>query len=112
MKFPNIAPEARGPLDEWHRLGCLPAKTYDFHSDPGHGWIAVQRDELATLGLLDQISHYSYMQGPLAFLEEDDDASKFFAAKRSRGEPVDTIDQYEEESFVRSLPPYAPNLPR
>ena len=57
----------------------------NFYSDPGHGWLAVPLPLLARLGLLDQISHYSYMRGMLAHLEEDCDASLFLARARAAG---------------------------
>lgn len=50
-------------------------KTFDFISDPGHGWIKCKKDLLNTLGIADKISGYSYMLGDYAYLEEDCDAS-------------------------------------
>lgn len=49
----------------------------NFYEDPGHGWLAVPLPLLDRLGLIDQISHYSYMRGMLAHLEEDCDLSLF-----------------------------------
>ena len=51
-----------------------------FYSDPGHGWLAVPLELLDRLQLLDRVSHYSYLRGRLAHLEEDCDASLFLAA--------------------------------
>jgi len=52
-------------------------KFYKFYSDAGHGWVAVKRQELADLGILNQISSYSYQKGKTVYLEEDCDASLF-----------------------------------
>lgn len=54
-----------------------------FYSDPGHGWFAVKRAELQRLGILSQISPWSYQRGQTVYLEEDCDASVYFAAYRA-----------------------------
>lgn len=54
-----------------------------FYSDPGHGWFAVKRAELTRLGILAQISPWSYQRGHTVYLEEDCDASVYFAAYRA-----------------------------
>ena len=53
-------------------------KTYIFHSDSGHGWLAVKRNELTELNITEKISHYSYQKGNTVYLEEDRDATLFF----------------------------------
>ena len=55
-------------------------KVYVFHSDPGHGWLAVKEKELEALGLLEKVSGYSYIKGKTVYLEEDCDAALFFNA--------------------------------
>ena len=50
-------------------------KFYKFYSDAGHGWVAVKRQELADLGILDKVSGYSYQKGKTVYLEEDCDAT-------------------------------------
>ena len=57
----------------------------NFYEDPGHGWLAVPLPLLDRLGLLDQITTYSYMRGMLAHLEEDCDASLFLKTARDAG---------------------------
>ena len=57
----------------------------NFYSDPGHGWLAVPLLLIQRLGLLDQITSYSYMRGMLVHLEEDCDASLFLKAARDAG---------------------------
>lgn len=82
---------------------------YDFHADPGHGWLAVPVAELKRLGIKDKISRYSYMarDGKTAYLEEDCDYAVFVAAKRKAGEPVDVTEHHVNgESFIRRLPRY------
>jgi hypothetical protein len=61
---------------------------FDFVSDPGHGWLKVPVAELERLGIVDQISTYSYLRGDMAYLEEDCDLSVFLAARKARNEPV------------------------
>ena len=53
---------------------------YIFHEDPAHGWLEVPKAELAKLGIADKISHYSYMSGDKAYLEEDCDLGAFIMA--------------------------------
>ena len=50
---------------------------YEYHTDPGHGWLAVPDVELALLGLSGSISGYSYQRGAVVYLEEDCDMTKF-----------------------------------
>ena len=52
-------------------------KFYKFYSDAGHGWVAVKRQELVELGILDKISKFSYQKGKMVYLEEDCDATLF-----------------------------------
>jgi len=53
-------------------------KTYIFHSDSGHGWLAVKRNELTELNISEKITGYSYQKGDTVYLEEDQDATLFF----------------------------------
>ena len=61
--------------------------TLRFLSDPGHGWLKVNRKVIQTLGQFD-ISGYSYQRGPWVFLEEDCDAAKVVDALRTQGATV------------------------
>lgn len=80
---------------------------YIFHSDAGHGWLAVDREELVELRIADQISSYSYQRGSTVYLEEDCDASTFINALDAKGlKPTIHYAAQEEESFIRSLPRY------
>lgn len=55
----------------------LADKKFKFYSDPGHAWVAVKRADLDEMGLLPEISNYSYQKGKTVYLEEDSDAVKF-----------------------------------
>jgi hypothetical protein len=59
--------------------------TYNYYSDPGHGWLEVSREELAMLHIDDAISQYSYQSGDKIYLEEDCDASLFIDALENIG---------------------------
>lgn len=55
-------------------------KTFDFISDPGHGWVKVPLVLLETLGIAGEITDYSYRHMDNAYLEEDLDATTFHQA--------------------------------
>ena len=59
-------------------------KKFDFITDPGHGWVKVPVRMLSQLEIAEKVSCYSYRRGAFAYLEEDCDASLFFAAYRNR----------------------------
>jgi hypothetical protein len=82
--------------------------TYNYYSDPGHGWLEVKLDELVELGIKNKISHYSYIRGDTVFLEEDCDMSTFMNAMESKGLTIKLsyINERERESFIRRLRPY------
>ena len=58
--------------------------TFDFISDPGHGWVKVPLSMLRELGIDEQISPFSYMRGANAYLEEDCDAGLFMRAYKQK----------------------------
>jgi len=79
---------------------------YCLHSDPDHGWLCVEREEIARLGLSDKISDYSYESG-LVYLEEDCDAPLFVRAKLAAGETCTIVRVYSDiRSGIRSLNAY------
>lgn len=61
-------------------------KRFDFVSDDAHGWLKVPVRELERLGIVDQISAFSYVKGDMAYLEEDRDMKVFTDARDARGE--------------------------
>jgi hypothetical protein len=82
--------------------------TYNFFSDPAHGWLEVEIDELVRLGLVNKISHFSYINGEKAYLEEDCDASLFCKTKAALGEPIEfnEINSAHSDSFIRNYGHY------
>ena len=58
---------------------------YIFHTDAGHGWLEVHKDELKLFGIADKISNYSYKRGDKVYLEEDCDAGLFINALENKG---------------------------
>jgi len=74
---------------------------YIFHTDPGHGWLEVNRSELRRLNLLDDITECSYQKGDKVFLEEDCDATRFIEAKKQAKEPFIFEEKYEDDSPIR-----------
>lgn len=77
-------------------------KQYVFHTDPGHGWLAVKRSELVFLGVLEKISPYSYMKGKTVYLEEDMDAAIFMQAYEQKfGKELKYKSTYLERTPIR-----------
>jgi|688.fasta_scaffold00313_102 hypothetical protein len=78
-------------------------KTFKFHSDSGHGWLAVKLNLLTELNIVDKISQYSYLRGQTVYLEEDCDARVFHEAYTAKyGEyEVETF-YYDRRSPIRS----------
>lgn len=83
---------------------------YTFHSDPGHGWLAVNVTELHALGIADKITRFSYLSrdGHVAYLEEDCDLSTFARAKgwTPNGDAPIKDEHHGRDCFIRSLPGY------
>jgi len=79
-------------------------KTYTFHQDAGHGWLAVRTEELIDLGILHLVSDYSYQRGKTTYLEEDCDYALFWNAyKVIHGtEPITKQGKYKDRSSIRS----------
>lgn len=79
--------------------------TYYFHTDPGHGWLAVKKTEVKRLGI--EVSEYSYQKGDTVYLEEDMDAVSFFMAKKALGEEVSFKESYQENTPIRNYARYS-----
>ena len=79
-----------------------------FYEDPGHGWLAVKRETLTRLGIADKISCYSYQRGKTVYLEEDCDASTFFAACKAQAIPIEVATRNSpiKRSPIRSYEHY------
>jgi hypothetical protein len=80
---------------------------YIFHTDPGHGWLAVKRKEAERLGIIDKISQYSYQRGGTIYLEEDCDASLFINAKKEAGEEFECRESHQEYTPIRCYERFA-----
>ena len=65
------------------------------HSDGGHSWLAVKRQLLVNLNLMNKISSFSYQKGNTIYLEEDCDASIFIDAYLSQ-KGIVTSENYRE----------------
>ena len=87
------------------------SKKYVCHTDAGHGWIAVKRKELESLGILDKITPCSYQRGKTVYLEEDCDASTFCKAKEAKGEKIETRESYYDYSPIRTYDGFHPGTP-
>jgi hypothetical protein len=85
----------------------MKTKTYIYHTDPGHGWLAVKRSELVRLGIADRITPYSYTRGDTVYLEEDGDLSTFFQAYEAEfGHRPQYHESYRERTPIRSYQSY------
>lgn len=82
--------------------------TFDFVSDPGHGWLKVPVTELVRLGIADKISTYSYLRDGMAYLEEDCDYAVFHKARTDRSEPF-SVKQHarNKSSRIRNYDRYS-----
>ncbi len=85
-------------------------RRFMFFQDPGHGWLRVKYDDLQMLGLVNDISTYSYQRGRWVYLEEDSDAPKFLKTWRRlyNYEPVITSMHSEKPSRIRGYNQYEP----
>ena len=80
-------------------------KVFKHYSDPGHGWVAVKRELIDSLGLADKITYFSYCKGKTVYLEEDLDAPTVLDALTKRGFAwkTETI-SHDRTSPIRSYP--------
>lgn len=80
--------------------------TYDFISDPGHGWLKVPYAHVLWFGIQDDVSGYSYLYKEYAYLEEDADATLFMnAAKRAQWD-IKFNEIYDQNGGVRAFPKF------
>lgn len=76
--------------------------SFKYYQDAGHGWIAVKRDFLKNLGILDNISYYSFQKGKTVYLEEDCDAGILISTLKHRGMEFElTSRHYEHTAPIR-----------
>ena len=84
------------------------ARRLTYYTDPGHGWLRVDRDDLDALDIAHKITPYSYERGPWVYLEEDQDATTYLEAARAAGWRVTTRTNNEarNDSPIRRLDRY------
>lgn len=83
--------------------------TYNFFTDPQHGWLQVRKAELDRLGLEKLVSSYSYIdkRREWVYLEEDVDAGIFLKTKDELGEEFKFIESFTDApSPIRNLDRY------
>jgi hypothetical protein len=78
-----------------------------YYTDPGHGWAACKIETLRSLGIVGQISHYSYMRGRTAYLEEDCDFARLLDALDAAGVDYTIVEKHtNKRSPIRSYSTY------
>lgn len=81
-----------------------------FHTDAGHGWLAVKVDELVSLNLVDRISQFSYIKGKTAYLEEDCDAPLYMEEMKKNGFAISIqYMKHQDRSPIRSYCRFSKN---
>jgi hypothetical protein len=86
----------------------MKTRSLTFHTDPGHGWLEVNRADLDALGITATISPHSYQKAARVYLEEDIDAARYMDAAKAAGYRLTIRNQYANPSPIRNLPSFAP----
>ena len=90
-------------------LKLLGNRTYTIYEDAGHAWIKVPVAELFAISIAPDITHYSYINGKYAYLEEDCDLTKFFNAYHAvTGRDPKHRTRMSDRSRVREYRRYTP----
>lgn len=89
-------------------MQTLKEKNYTFHSDAGHAWLEVSRDDVIKAGVYKDITAYSYKDNENFYLEEDLDAFTYLSkvyGKDNIAEMREHINQvYDGDySWIRGL---------
>lgn len=81
--------------------------TFEFKSDPGHGWVVLRPTDLKKLGLsVDDFTEFSYVRkNGTVYAEEDCDGAIVMAAhhKKFGTWPVYTKTYYKHRRFLNGL---------
>ena len=84
-----------------------------WYSDPEHAWLRISRRDADFLGILPQITSYSYQSkhGNILYLEEDQDAALVLDALMKRGRDARPcwgigVVERTRRSGIRNLPAY------
>ena len=81
-----------------------------YYTDPGHGWLAVNRADLDALDIAHKITRYSYERAGRVYLEEDQDAETYMAAAKAAGWKVTIREHYQDLCRVRYYASYQPRI--
>lgn len=83
--------------------------TRQFHTDPGHGWLEVYREDLKTYEVTHLITSYSYQKNGKVYLEEDCDLTTFFKAVEQKGDKLEIIENspLNSEHWIRAFDHYS-----
>jgi hypothetical protein len=80
---------------------------FTIHTDAGHGWLQVHKDELELFEVADKISSYSYKNGVHVYLEEDCDAELFLTAVENYGFDIKINTLHTDgDSIIRTFKRY------
>jgi hypothetical protein len=83
----------------------------NYYQDSGHGWVKVPIKTLVKLNIADTISFYSYMRKDYAYLEEDCDLGRLYAAADKAGIEIRLKEYHTNKtSKIRSYDRYKFNL--
>lgn len=76
---------------------------FKYYQDPGHGWVAVKKDFVKKIGLLEKISQGSYQKGNTLYLEEDLDAQLVLNTLKTLNIPFELVSKsINKSSPIRS----------
>lgn len=83
-------------------------KSFEFYSDPGHGWLKVDKRDVLALSVQGKISSCSYKNGRGIYLEEDADMGVFLTAYKEKYgfEPKINYHAANRTSRIRKYPSY------
>lgn len=94
--------------------------TLNIYNDPGHAWAKVSIDTLQKIGLINQVSSYSYIHNNNAYLEEDCDLSLLldtldklnirYKLKHNYANKSSKIRSYDHYSGDKAMHNYLSNL--
>jgi len=68
------------------------------YTDRGHGWAKVSKNLIHKLNINDKISHYSYMRGKTAYLEEDCDLGVLCRALDSHNIKFSFVEKHTDKT--------------
>lgn len=83
-------------------------ETFKMYHDAGHGWLAIKRQVLEDLGLINCISQCSYTKGKSVYLEEDRDFTLFKNAyEQAYAKTFEILNiDHGNRSFIRNYEPF------